>query len=135
MDNGFTRAFMQRMSNSSFGYVLVRLLAFGKKPPASEVEELQRMNFSAPIATLRGAARGGLSYEFEHYLPNVSIPVMLLVGSEDSLMASNRENKLTYSLLPDARLRVFEGAGHMAPQEQHEEFNKALGDFLTECFA
>lgn len=72
---------------------------------------------------------------FEYYLPSVAVPVMLLVGSEDSLMASDRENRRTYSLLPDARLKVFEGAGHMAPQEQPEEFNEALGGFLAECFA
>lgn len=135
VDTGLTRALMKKMRDSSACYALLRWLAFGRKPPASEVEELQRMNFSTPIATLRGAARGGLAYKFEYYLPNVNIPVMLLVGSDDTLMASDRRNRLTYSVLPQARLRVFEGAGHMAPQEQPDEFNEALGEFLAQCFA
>jgi pimeloyl-ACP methyl ester carboxylesterase len=59
---------------------------------------------------------------------------MLLVGSEDDLTKIDRKNRRTYSLLPDARLKVFEGAGHLALQEMPEEFNIALDGFLTEVF-
>ncbi|MDY6794145.1 MAG: alpha/beta hydrolase [Actinomycetota bacterium] len=134
VDNTFSRAIAARMDKSSLTYFFLRWLAFGKRPPASEVEFLQQMSCSVPIAALRGAARGCDDYLFERHLPGVDIPVILLVGSEDSLMADDRRNQRTYSLLPDARLEVFEGAGHNALQERPEELNRALDGFLTEVF-
>lgn len=133
-ENGFTEALFAKLSDSPLMYLYVRWLVFGKRPPASMVEMLQLMMCTTPITTLKGIVKDGLDYRFEYYLPNVDIPVVLLVGSEDSLMANDRRNERTYSLLPDARLEVFEGAGHMAPQEQPEELNRALDGFLTEVF-
>ncbi|MBN2027176.1 MAG: alpha/beta hydrolase [Actinobacteria bacterium] len=135
LENDFSEALAARLSDSPLMYLCMRWLVYGKRPPASEIEFLQRMGCSTPIITLRGAARNLLEYHLEHCLPNVDVPVMLLVGSEDTLMANDRENNRTFSLLPDARLKVFKGAGHCAPQEQPDEFNQALGGFLAEVFA
>ncbi|MFW6113989.1 MAG: alpha/beta fold hydrolase [Actinomycetota bacterium] len=135
VDNKFTRAAAAKMEYSSITYIFLRWLAFGKRPPAGEIEFLQRIAASTPIASLKGSAKGCDNYMFERHLPGVDIPVVLLVGSEDSLMADDRRNQRTYSILPDARLEVFEGAGHMAPVERPEEINRALDGFLTEVFA
>jgi non-heme chloroperoxidase len=133
--NSITEALVTKMSDSPLMYLYLRWFVFGKRPPASEVEYLQHIGCSTPLITMKEAAKGIIDCRLEYYLPNVDIPVMLLVGSEDTLMKNDRENRRTYSLLPDARLKVFEGAGHCAPQEQPKEFNEALDGFLTEVFA
>jgi pimeloyl-ACP methyl ester carboxylesterase len=135
LENDLSKALAAKLSDSSLMYVCIRWLMFGERPLASELEWIQRMGCSTPIATTKGAGKDLNDYCFEYYLPNVDIPVMLLVGSEDSLMANDRENTRTYALLPDARLKVFEGTGHMSPQERPEEFNGALDGFLTEVFS
>jgi len=134
MDNVLGKAIADMMSDSSLMYAFIRSGMFGKRPLASEIEFIQRITCSTPIATLKGTMKDNDDYRFEHYLPNVDIPVMLIVGSEDSLMANDRKNKRTYSLLPDARLKVLEGAGHLALLERPEELNEALDGFLTEVF-
>lgn len=132
LDNDIGKAMAEKLKDSSLMYMCIRSLMFGEGPSASEISFFQQMGCSAPVATLKGAARDIEDHRFEYYLPNVDIPVMLLVGSKDSLMANDRENKRTYSLLPDARLKVFEGAGHMSPQEKPDEFNEAIDGFLAE---
>ena len=61
-------------------------------------------------------------------LGNVSCPVLLLCGSEDkvNLKASEKLEKL----LPDAKLRIIENAGH----ELNSDAPEALADALAEFF-
>jgi len=89
---------------------------------------------STPMTTLSLAAKACFDYHYEYFLPSVDVPVALLVGDRDKL--TNREsNERTASLLPDARLKVFEGAGHCAMLERHDDFNEELGSFLDEVFS
>jgi pimeloyl-ACP methyl ester carboxylesterase len=121
------------IDNSSVAYFIVRWAAFGKKPPASEVESVREMTFSTPVETIALAAKGCLDFHCEYHLPDVDVPVLLLVGSEDKL--TNRDtNRRTCESLSLARLVVFEEAGHCTQLERTVEFNLALGDFLSDCF-
>lgn len=130
----FTEALTEYTSKSSLTYLAIRWLAFGKRPPASQVELMQRMAASTPLESTIGAGKGYSGYQFEDYLPSVNIPVMLLVGSEDTLMVEDRANRRTHALLPDSRLKVFEGAGHCSLMECPDDFNASLDSFLVECF-
>lgn len=130
----FTEALNEYNSKSSLMYLAIRWLAFGRRPPASQVELMQRMAASTPLESTIGAAKGYSGYRFEDYLLSVDIPVMLLVGSEDTLMVEDRANRRTHALLPDSRLKVFEGAGHCSLMECPNDFNASLDGFLAECF-
>lgn len=121
------------MSDSSAAYLIVRWAAFGKKPPAGEVELVREMTFSTPVESIALAAKGCLDFHCEYHLPEVDMPVLILVGSEDKL--TNRYvNLRTCEALPQAELVVFEEAGHCIQLERTEEFNLALDDFLSGCF-
>jgi pimeloyl-ACP methyl ester carboxylesterase len=133
-DNPLTELLKKPFSKSAFMYVHARWLSFGEKAPASEVEYMQEIASDTPIKTLKGAAKACMKHKSEHMLPSVNVPVLLLVGSEDTLQAKDRLNKRTYDLLPDARLKVIEGAGHNAMLEMPEEVNQALEEFFAECF-
>ena len=125
-------AFDKYIADSALMYLYIRWLSFGKRPPASQVELLQQLANSSSFEASCEAPKG--TWRFEEHLPDVNVPVMLLVGSEDTLMADDRCNRRTHALLPDSRLKVFEGAGHCSMQEQPEEFNESLDGFLAECF-
>ena len=130
----FAEALTAYAYKSSSTYLALKWLVFGKRPPASQVELMQRTIYSTAVESISGAARMVRRFRFEDCLPSVIVPVMLLVGSEDALMVEDRENRRTHALLPNSRLKVFEGAGHCSLMEQPEEFNEALGGFLAECF-
>jgi NTE family protein len=129
----FSDTFREYSAHSSFMYLLDRWLVFGRRPPASQVEMLLQSGSSTSFEAACEFPKG--TWRFEEHLPDVNVPVMLLVGSEDTLMADDRCNRRTHALLPDSRLKVFEGAGHCSPREQPEAFNEALDGFLTECFS
>jgi pimeloyl-ACP methyl ester carboxylesterase len=122
-------------SKSAYMYMHSRWIAFGKKAPASEVEFLQGIAADVPLKTMKYASRACLEHRYEYYLPNVKIPVLLLVGSEDCLTSKDRGNERTHNILPDSRLKSIEEAGHNAMLEKPDEVNNALDEFFTECFS
>lgn len=65
------------------------------------------------------------------YLPQITCPVLLMVGRDDAWSpVSQHEDML--ALLPDATLTVIEDAGHFAPLERPEETAVTLLPFLTD---
>jgi len=123
----------EAIKETSAAYGMVRWGAFGSKPKGAHVEHVRDMVLGTHMTTLALAAKACLDFHYDYYLPKVDVPVMLLVGDRDKL--TNREvNERTAALLPDARLKVFEGAGHCSLLERREDFNGELEAFLAEVF-
>jgi 3-oxoadipate enol-lactonase len=59
------------------------------------------------------------------------IPTMLLVGEEDALAPAHVMEMMAHRI-PQARFVKVRGAGHSAYFEKPAEFNRIVGDFLTE---
>jgi pimeloyl-ACP methyl ester carboxylesterase len=67
-------------------------------------------------------------------LPGIAVPVLVIVGSEDSLTPP--ADALTMAnAIPDARLVEVPGAGHLSPLENPRAVNAALREFLREVAA
>jgi pimeloyl-ACP methyl ester carboxylesterase len=62
-------------------------------------------------------------------LPSIACPTLLLCGREDRWSPLARHEQMT-QLIPAARLRVIEAAGHMTTMERPESVNAAMGEFL-----
>jgi pimeloyl-ACP methyl ester carboxylesterase len=62
-------------------------------------------------------------------LGSLNIPVLLLVGAEDTLSPPS-ELKALQEVIPGAQFRIIEGAGHLSNLEASGEFNSALLEFL-----
>jgi pimeloyl-ACP methyl ester carboxylesterase len=132
--NRISQAIKGAVSDTSVAYTVVRWGAFGRKPKREHVEHVREMVLGTNMTSLSLAAKACLDYHYEYYLPEVDVPVSLLVGDRDKL--TNREaNELTASLLPEARVAVFEGAGHCAMLERRDEFNAEMEGFLSDIFA
>lgn len=63
-------------------------------------------------------------------LETVAAPVLVMVGSEDHIATPAYAAEMT-AALPNARLVVLPGAGHISNIEAPEAFNAALDAFLT----
>ena len=63
-------------------------------------------------------------------LPAIACPVLVAVGSED-VWSPPEQHRAIAAAIPDARLTVVAGAGHMLPVEAPDDFNAAIADWLA----
>jgi pimeloyl-ACP methyl ester carboxylesterase len=94
-------------------------------------EHVHRMMTATPpegaAAALR--ARAGRP-DYRGLLPRVTVPALVVVGADDTYTPVSDAEAL-HAALPDAELRVIEGAAHLPNLERPREFNRALGAFLA----
>ncbi len=64
------------------------------------------------------------------YLPQITCPVLLVVGEQDQWSPVSQHRDML-DLLPNARLEIIPGAGHFAPVEAPDQLADLLADFLT----
>ena len=63
-------------------------------------------------------------------LEKISCPTLIIVGSEDGITPVSEAEKMS-RVIAGARLATIAGAGHLSNLERPDEFNRAVGDFLT----
>ncbi|MBI4501788.1 MAG: alpha/beta fold hydrolase [Gemmatimonadetes bacterium] len=78
----------------------------------------------AALAAMRGRA------DSTDLLGKIAVPTLIVAGSDDALIPVGLHQSLA-SRIPGARLEVITGAGHLAPLEQPDTFNRVAGDFLN----
>lgn len=94
--------------------------------------KLRAMCVDAGVATYARQAAALLARpDAAAVLPTITCPTLVLVGSEDRWSPVDQHRAIA-DAVPHARLRVVEGAGHMAPAEQPAAFNSILCDWLAE---
>jgi pimeloyl-ACP methyl ester carboxylesterase len=80
--------------------------------------------------TLLRAARELIAEDIRDDLRAVTVPTLLVWGSRDPLVPPSL-GPLMRRELPDARLLLLPGAGHVAQYDRHQEFNAAALAFLS----
>lgn len=64
-------------------------------------------------------------------LPAVAVPTLVLAGEQDRLCPVERHTEIA-ELVPDARLQVLPGVGHLLPVEAQDTVAALLGELLSE---
>lgn len=82
-------------------------------------------------AALRGRAERP---DYTELLGAIDVPVLVVVGRDD-VFTPVRDAEFMYERLPEARLVVIEGAGHMPNLERPEAFNRELAALLADVDA
>ncbi|MEW1671633.1 alpha/beta fold hydrolase [Streptomyces noursei] len=98
--------------------------------PAVAAHVLGMMRGASPegaTAALRGRAERP---DYTGLLPRVTVPTLVVVGAADEFTPV-ADARVIHDAVPEARLTVIEGAGHMPNLERPEEFNAALAEFLS----
>jgi 3-oxoadipate enol-lactonase len=62
---------------------------------------------------------------------DIKVPTLVLCGGRDLITPVDLSNELV-DLIPNARMQVIAGAGHLTNLEKPDEFNRLVGDFLDE---
>jgi pimeloyl-ACP methyl ester carboxylesterase len=71
-------------------------------------------------------------YSPEEVAPKLAMPVLMIQGSEDRVNPTDRNAALLVKLLPQARLEIIDGAGHLPEVESPDAVNRMLREFFLE---
>jgi pimeloyl-ACP methyl ester carboxylesterase len=102
---------------------------------AEDFEQALAYNMAVPIE-VRAAMRGGpnASLDFTDAFKKLKVPVLVTHGSLDNLIKLPAA-KYTASIIPGAKLSIYEGVGHAAFLEEPARFNKELTEFVVKASA
>ena len=99
------------------------------------VERVRSMIEANSPTGIAGAQRGMAERpDSTGLLAAIEIPVLILVGDEDTLTPVAEAEGLRDGIR-GAQLRVLERAGHLSNMEAPHEFNAALGEFIASLHA
>jgi len=110
---------------------LILSWAFSKSPQqellAKAKEQMERNGQRALLRDLLTCD----SFDLLEELGKIEVPALIVCGREDRLTPVKYAEYLR-DHIPDATLKVIEGAGHMVMLERPEEVNRAIEDFLSD---
>ncbi|MEM9802288.1 MAG: alpha/beta fold hydrolase [Planctomycetota bacterium] len=93
---------------------------------------IRAMIDSTPVETIVAALVGMRDRaDRTETLATIDVPTLVLCGEDDALTPPAMSREMA-GHLPDSRLEIIPGAGHMAPMEAPEAVNAALRSFLLE---
>lgn len=115
----------------NLGFLVARL-GFGRRPQPSHVELVRRMMAECSPETRLDAPRVLVGLDLTAALPKFRVPTLVVGGTAD-LLTPPAEARRMASLIPGARLELFEGGGHMLMLERTEELDRLLLDFARDA--
>lgn len=111
------------------------LILFSSRAGDETAELRERVGRIMAGNSSRGMAGGLLAMrerpDFSGRLAEFTLPA-LVIGAEDDMAIPPEESRLLAAGLPDARLAIVPGAGHMACMENPTVVNRELHSFLAE---
>jgi 3-oxoadipate enol-lactonase len=96
--------------------------------PALRSEVVDTMARIDPAAYRIGAVAVWLADQRDR-AQEIDVPSLVLCGSEDKITPAELSNELV-DLIPDARMQIIAGAGHISNAERPDEFNRIVGEFI-----
>jgi 3-oxoadipate enol-lactonase len=96
--------------------------------PALRSEVVETMARIDPAAYRIGAEAVWLADQRDR-AQEIDVPSLVLCGSEDKITPAELSNELV-DLIPDARMQIIAGAGHISNAERPDEFNRIVGEFI-----
>ncbi len=111
----------------------VRMTQFGPAPAPELVDRVVALAARASSSVWTDGLASVLETDVTSALEAVRVPVLVLVGEHDRVTPPSSAVALV-ARLPNARLEVIPGAGHMAMLERPERVNDRLVAFAGEVF-
>lgn len=114
------------MPANDLGYTLARW-GFGEAPSPSHVELTRAMNAAALSDTLPELLDSFIEFDLSERLAEIELPALVIVGSKDRLTPPFHARRLA-ARLPNARLELLPGCGHMPMLERRVELDRLIRD-------
>jgi pimeloyl-ACP methyl ester carboxylesterase len=117
-------------NSRNFGFLLTRL-GFGTKPKPSHIELVRRMIADCGDETRLLAPHALVGLDLTEALRAVDRPTLVIGGTSD-LLTPPADSRRIARRIPDARLELLEGGGHMLMLERADDVNRLIADFARE---
>jgi pimeloyl-ACP methyl ester carboxylesterase len=106
----------------------------GSKASQDKIDEVSHVvRATSPRGFMHGVKLGlADGYSPEEVAPKLTMPVLMIQGSEDRVNPTDKNAAVLVKLLPQARLEIIEGAGHLPEVEAPDAVNRMLREFLSE---
>jgi pimeloyl-ACP methyl ester carboxylesterase len=127
-------AVRKRITGSDLAFLIARLSNFGPHASPSMVEYVVGLSMQSPLEVWTDGVAALIEMDLRHAIGHVRCPALVIVGDLDRMTPPSSALALKKEL-PEGRLVVLQGAGHMAPMERHEQFNEVIRGFLDDAFA
>jgi len=72
-----------------------------------------------------------LSFDFKDKLPSIRVPTLIVTGDEDYVVNPQNSYIMNQSI-PNSKLIILRGAGHLAIIERAEDYNRVVLNFINE---
>jgi pimeloyl-ACP methyl ester carboxylesterase len=112
------------------GYEIMIAPEFAADPANYEVYSKVAELYPAPIPTLMAQLSAIVGHDTSGRLAEIEVPTLVVHGTADRLLESVN-GELLARLIPDARLELLEGAGHMFFWEQPERSAKLVREHVA----
>ncbi|MDP9330539.1 MAG: alpha/beta hydrolase [Actinomycetota bacterium] len=110
---------------------IARLTQFGPDAPLHVVDHVVALAQRTSSQVWTDGLAELMEVDLAHAIPRVRVPALVLVGEHDRVTPPAAALALT-AALPDGRLIVIEGAGHIAMLERPQELNLQIRRFADE---
>jgi pimeloyl-ACP methyl ester carboxylesterase len=115
------------------GRAIARLTQFGPHASPHLVDHIIGLAGRAPREVWTDGLASLMDMDLRHALRHVTVPALVIVGDHDRVTPPASAVALAAEL-PDGRLEVIEGAGHVLMLERHDAFNEKLAGFAAAVF-
>jgi non-heme chloroperoxidase len=107
-------------------------LCFAVMPDEDTLQEILAYNMLVPPAVRR--LLHGRPFQPVSFLRGLRLPVLVSIGDRDALTPMDHAREVV-SVIPGARLSIYDGVGHSPFYETADRFNGELRAFVTQAFA
>jgi pimeloyl-ACP methyl ester carboxylesterase len=97
--------------------------------PEAIKQEIETMLAAIHPNGYRQAAIALHHTDFLDLLPTINVPTLVIAGEHDRVVAMEHSRQLADGI-PDARLEVISGTGHLSNQQKPDEYNAVVRRFL-----
>ncbi|GBC86932.1 Putative non-heme bromoperoxidase BpoC [bacterium HR12] len=113
------------------GGLATRITQFGPDASPHLVDHVTRLAAAARSEVWTDGLLALVDLDLRHAAGHVRVPALVVVGERDRVTPPAQAVELV-AALPEGRLAVIPGAGHLAMMEAHEAFNRRLEAFAAE---
>lgn len=107
------------------GFLLTGALGLSPRADPAHIAFTEQLMAQCPGRVKAALGPAVTSLRLRHAAEKLTGPALVLVGDHDRLTPLGQARRLAASI-PQGRLVVLDGAGHMAPLEAHEQLNGEL---------
>ena len=101
--------------------------------PAGVLDRVKAIIGQQPAESIAAAALGMAERpDYTADLGSIDVPTLVITSTGDTLIPADASKPMA-SQIPNARLEVIEGAGHLTNLEAPEQFNRLLREHLQRC--